>query len=165
MYMFITYSLFIFMTHNLYRLGLKKKKDHASVLVLRHSRTWACELLTNRHRRSRVCILQRILRMQHSHITFLPQRNLCWGVTSSLRSRSFHYLWTITTYHPLRMLRSFYLSRFFGRIWYHTWFTCIFKNYGSIRTFDFFKSKIRLFVCITQTSILAHYHTHIISLY
>ena len=31
------------------------EKNHAAVLVLRHQELWACELLTNRHRRSCLC--------------------------------------------------------------------------------------------------------------
>ena len=33
------------------------KKNHAVVLVLRHQELWVCELLTNRHHRSCLCVL------------------------------------------------------------------------------------------------------------
>ena len=48
-------------------------KGHVYILVLRHQELLVCELLTNRHHRSCLCDF---FPPQHSHITFLPQRNL-----------------------------------------------------------------------------------------
>ena len=67
------------------------EKNHAAVLVLRHQELWACELLTNRHRRS--CLCDFFPPQQPAH-NILTSESLFGGVTPSLRLRSFNYLWT-----------------------------------------------------------------------
>ena len=67
------------------------EKNHAAVLVLRHQELWACELLTNRHRRS--CLCDFFPPQQPAH-NILTSESLFGGVTPSLHLRSFNYLWT-----------------------------------------------------------------------
>ena len=64
-------------------------KGHVYVLVLRHQELLVCELLTNRHHRSCLCVLP-----QHSHITFLPQSHWRGSYPRSPFNETFFYLWT-----------------------------------------------------------------------
>ena len=61
------------------------------VLVLRHQELWACELLTNRHRRS--CLCDFFPPQQPAH-NIPTSESLFGGVTPSLSLRNFHYRWT-----------------------------------------------------------------------
>jgi len=50
-----------------------EKKNHAHVLVLRYLESWACELLTNRHRHPSVCSTLRTATLTHNIPTSEPR--------------------------------------------------------------------------------------------
>ena len=70
------------------------EKNHAVVLVLRQQELWACELLTNRHRRSCLCDDAYWITSQQLAHNIPTSESLFGGVTPSLHLRSFNYLWT-----------------------------------------------------------------------